>query len=195
MAATSVTPIVVAMSDTSPSLPLRRASSAFVAALLTTVVLALLASGCGGDGGDGAEGGGASATVPVGGEPPAEVDDVDRADAAVPDAVEGEVTRLDSAQGRALLDARPETLVIDVRDVDDYIDGHLVGAQNISWEDQGLWERRVSALDLERPTAVYCGTGNLSAPAAADLVERGFTRVYDLGGVTDWDEGDLPLDR
>lgn len=110
-------------------------------------------------------------------------------------ATPGQVVMLDSTQAAALIDAVPETLVIDVRSQPEYIGGHLVGAQNIEVEDPGLWERRTSALDRDRPTIVYCRSGNRSAHAAQLLVDAGFTEVYDLGGIGTWTEGDLPVDR
>jgi len=107
----------------------------------------------------------------------------------------GEVVQLTSAEAADLLDALPHTLVVDVRTHDEYVEGHLVGAQHIDVSDEGLWQRRTDALDLDRPTIVYCRSGNRSAAAAQRLVDQGFTEVYDLGGITDWTEGDLPVDR
>ena len=111
----------------------------------------------------------------------------------VPEAVEGQVTRIDSAEGRALIDAGG-ALVIDVRSVDEYRSGHLVGAQSIPVEDEELWLTRTEPLDRERPTVVYCRSGRRSELAAELLVEAGFTKVYDLGGVEDWDPDDLAVE-
>ncbi len=113
---------------------------------------------------------------------------------AVPEAVAGQVTTIDSAQGKALIEAGG-ALVVDVRTVDEYREGHLVGAQNIPVEDPDLWLARTEPLDRDRPTVVYCRSGRRSLAAAQQLVEAGFTKVYDLGGVQDWEAGDLELDR
>lgn len=111
----------------------------------------------------------------------------------IPAAVEGEVTSIDSAQGRALIDAGG-ALVIDVRSLDEYTSGHLVGAQSIPFEDEELWLTRIDPLDRERPTVVYAATVDDSAVAARRLVGEGFTKVYDLGGVGDWDPEDLRVE-
>jgi rhodanese-related sulfurtransferase len=111
----------------------------------------------------------------------------------IPAAVEGEVTSIDSAQGRALIDAGG-ALVIDVRSLDEYTSGHLVGAQSIPFEDEGLWLTRIDPLDRERATVVYAATVDDSAVAARRLVDEGFTKVYDLGGVGDWDPEDLRVE-
>lgn len=111
----------------------------------------------------------------------------------IPAAVQGEVTSLDSAQGRALIDAGG-ALVIDVRSLEEYTSGHLVGAQSIPFEDEELWLTRIDPLDRERATVVYAATVDDSAVAARRLVDEGFTKVYDLGGVGDWDPEDLRVD-
>ncbi len=112
---------------------------------------------------------------------------------AVPEAPAGQVTTIDAAQGRAIIDAGG-ALVIDVRTVEEYRGGHLVGAQSIPVEDEELWQARTAPLDRDRPTVVYCRSGRRSALAAQKLVEAGFTEVYDLGGVQDWDLDELQVE-
>jgi rhodanese-related sulfurtransferase len=111
----------------------------------------------------------------------------------IPAAPAGTVTKIDSAQGRAIVDAG-DALVIDVRSLEEYTDGHLVGAQHIPVEDEALWAERIQPLDRDRPTVVYCRSGRRSEVAAQLLVEAGFTQVYDLGGVQDWDPEDLSVE-
>ena len=114
----------------------------------------------------------------------------------IPAANRGEVTTIDAEQAAALIDSDRDVLVIDVRSVDEYRSGHMVGAQNIDAGDDGLWARRTSALNVDRPTIVYCQSGRRSAEAAQRLVDAGFTEVYDLGGIQDWfDGGELPVDE
>lgn len=114
--------------------------------------------------------------------------------ATVPESSGGAATTIDSAQGAALIGGDDDVLVIDVRTREEYMDGHLVGAQNIDVEDRELWASRTAALDRDRPTVVYCRSGRRSAIAADELVEMGFTEVYDLGGVEDWDPDELRVE-
>lgn len=112
---------------------------------------------------------------------------------AAPTAPPGDAMLVDEAQAAALRDSG--ALVVDVRTQQEYREGHVVGAQHIPVEDPELWEQRVAALDPERAVVVYCRTGRRSAEAATLLVERGFAEVYDAGGIVDFTEGALPLDR
>ncbi|MHB1139255.1 MAG: rhodanese-like domain-containing protein [Microthrixaceae bacterium] len=104
----------------------------------------------------------------------------------LPDAAAGEVTVLTSEQGRELM-GEAGILVVDVRSVDEYRSGHLVGAQSIDALDEDAWEFRTTVLDPDRPTVVYCSDSACSDAAAQRLVDAGFSAVYDLGGMDGWD--------
>ena len=112
---------------------------------------------------------------------------------AIPEAVPGQVTVVDSVEGRAIIDAGG-ALVIDVRSLEEYVDGHLVGAQSVPVDDEELWITRTASLDRDRPTVVYDDDGDRSGRAAQLLVDAGFSKVYDLGGVQGWDPEDLRVD-
>lgn len=113
---------------------------------------------------------------------------------AAPQAEPGEVLVIDSAEGKALIESDRSVLVLDVRTQEEYVEGHLVGAQHVPVEDERLWKSRVAALDPERPVVVYCRSGRRSEIAGQLLVDAGFTEVYDLGGVQDWDPDELRVD-
>jgi len=112
---------------------------------------------------------------------------------AAPGAEPGDVLLIDESEAAAL--RADGALIIDVRTQDEYREGHVVGAQHVPLEDPELWEQRVAALDPDRAIVVYCRTGRRSAEAAQLLVERGFVEIYDAGGIVDFTEGALPLNR
>ena len=112
----------------------------------------------------------------------------------IPPASAEQVTLIDSAQGRALIESPEKVLVIDVRPRGEYMSGHLVGAQSIDATDPADWEFRTAELDKDIPTVVYCSTAACSENAATMLLRAGFTKVYDLGGIADWDPEDLSVE-
>lgn len=114
--------------------------------------------------------------------------------AAIPQARPGQVVKLDSREGKALLKSDRHALLIDTRTVPEYIRGHLVGAQSVDMSDAEAWKFRVAEFDLNRPTVVYCRDDKCSREAAERLVSAGLTHVYDLGSPNDWDRRYLPLD-
>jgi len=93
------------------------------------------------------------------------------------------------------LRAREPVTVIDVRDPDEYRDGHIEGATNIS---RGFLEFRVGsvAADPETPIVLYCQTGLRSVLAGKALKELGYKNVINLqGGYQKWAQSGLPTVR
>jgi molybdopterin/thiamine biosynthesis adenylyltransferase/rhodanese-related sulfurtransferase len=85
-------------------------------------------------------------------------------------------------------------LFLDVRERDEWEEGHIPGAVHIP---RGLLESRVeSALpDRAQPVVVYCAAGNRSAFAAKTLEELGYENVSSLaGGFTDWKRNGFPFE-
>ena len=74
--------------------------------------------------------------------------------------------------------------IIDVREEDEYDDGHLINAYNIPLS------RLVSIINenisIDSKIIVYCRSGNRSKSAQDMLNEMGYTNVYDMGGIMNW---------
>ena len=85
--------------------------------------------------------------------------------------------------------------VIDVRDPDEFRDGHLEAATNIS---RGFLEFRIgtAVTDTTTPIVLYCQTGLRSMLAAKALHELGYANVINLqGGYQKWVQSGLPVVR
>lgn len=72
-----------------------------------------------------------------------------------------------------------DIIIIDVRTADEYKAAHVEGAVNIPNDEI---ENRVN-YDKNKPIAVYCQTGVRSSEAAKTLEKMGYTKIYDLGGI------------
>jgi sulfur-carrier protein adenylyltransferase/sulfurtransferase len=110
--------------------------------------------------------------------------------------VRARVEEIDVANARQLLGDGPpadrELVVLDVREADEYEQGHLPGAL---WIPRGLLEQRIEAAAPDRacPVLVYCAGGTRSVFAASTLGELGYQRVTSLaGGFTAWKAGGHP---
>jgi sulfur-carrier protein adenylyltransferase/sulfurtransferase len=91
------------------------------------------------------------------------------------------------------LDAGEPVVVVDVRDPDEYRDGHIEDAANIS---RGFLEFRIGTVAPESstPLVLYCQTGLRSMLAARQLKELGFENVVNLqGGFQKWAQSGLPV--
>src|SRR5881227_1639928 len=90
------------------------------------------------------------------------------------------------------LQSGDKVVVIDVRDPDEYRDGHLEAATNIS---RGFLEFRVGSAvsDPTTPVVLYCQTGLRSMLAAKALKDLGYATVINLqGGYQKWVQSGLP---
>jgi sulfur-carrier protein adenylyltransferase/sulfurtransferase len=91
------------------------------------------------------------------------------------------------------LDAGEPVVLVDVRDPDEYRDGHIEPAANIS---RGFLEFRIGtvASDPQTPLVLYCQTGLRSMLAARQLKELGYENVVNLqGGFQRWAQSGLPV--
>jgi hydroxyacylglutathione hydrolase len=84
-------------------------------------------------------------------------------------------------------------VVVDVREPWEYQQGHVPGAVLMPL---GQLSMRLGELDMEKPVAVICATGNRSQSASALLGQKGFKTVYNVvGGTSSWASSGLELER
>jgi len=103
-----------------------------------------------------------------------------------------EISEIDATEARDRIDAG-EPVVVDVREQDEWDEGHIAGAVHIP---RGHLESRIERLapDTSRPVIVYCSAGNRSAFAAKTLADLGYEDVVSLaGGFTDWKRNGFPV--
>ena len=81
-------------------------------------------------------------------------------------------------------------IILDVRTQDEYNEGHLDKALLIPVDEL---EKVVDVLPKEKPIIVYCRSGGRSRKAAEILVENGFSKIYDMGGILGWQEEGFPV--
>lgn len=76
-------------------------------------------------------------------------------------------------------------LLLDVRTPAEFASGHLEGATNISVQDL---EAQLATLPArkDQDIIVYCRSGARSARASTMLKNAGFSKVHDLGAMSNW---------
>jgi thioredoxin 1 len=89
----------------------------------------------------------------------------------------------------------PTSSLLDVRTPGEFTEGHLKHAKNLDWNGDGFM-KGISTLNKSKPVYVYCLSGGRSAAAAKAMREVGFKEVFELqGGVNNWKNADLPLEK
>lgn len=104
----------------------------------------------------------------------------------------GGYTVLTPQEGKELLASGSALTLIDVRTPTEYTAGHIEGAVNSDLEG-GAFSQYIADLDKDATYVVYCHSGRRAKLAAEAMVAAGFTHVYDLGGIIDWQAAGYPL--
>jgi rhodanese-related sulfurtransferase len=88
-----------------------------------------------------------------------------------------------------------KAVVLDIRSSQQFEQGHILGAINLSVTELNQSSGRLEKYK-QRPLIVTCDTGGKSPAAATALRKRGFTQVYILsGGLQAWRNASMPLTK
>ncbi len=102
------------------------------------------------------------------------------------------VPHLDPLAAQATLKDKSKAFFLDVREPDEYRDGHIAGATLIPL---GQLPGRVAKLPRDRRIICVCRSGNRSGAAARQLIAAGFNAVNMQGGMLRWTRAGLPIKR
>ncbi len=108
--------------------------------------------------------------------------------------VKAQITETDVDSVRKIQQSQDdEVQIIDVRERDEFVEGHIEGAEFIP---RGLLDIKIenTVPDRDRPIVLYCAAGTRSALAARTLEELGYSNVQSMaGGFTAWKRSGNPV--
>ena len=85
------------------------------------------------------------------------------------------------------LKADENTIIIDVRTPEETAQGVIEGATLFIDYKASNFGSEINKLDKTKNYIVYCRSGGRSAGASEEMIEAGFTKVYNLeGGISNW---------
>ena len=88
-------------------------------------------------------------------------------------------------EAKQIMDSEEGYIILDVRTQEEYDEGHIPGATQISHEE--ITEKAEDVLtDKDQLILVYCRSGRRSKIAAEALAELGYTNIKEFGGIIDW---------
>lgn len=96
------------------------------------------------------------------------------------------VTDVSCRRAHELIENNKEMLILDVRTVEEYKEGHIPGATLIPVQ---ILDVKLDEIDeyKEKPVLVYCAAGGRSPRAVQMLVENDFTNIYHMDrGFSGW---------
>lgn len=98
---------------------------------------------------------------------------------------EAEFSFMSGQDAYELIASGAEVTILDVRSEAEFLSGHIEGAVLLPVDE--IEERAGSVLvDKDAVILVICQSGNRSQVASQELVNLGFTNVYDIGGIMSW---------
>ena len=109
------------------------------------------------------------------------------------DAARRRIRKVSVADVQRMLDAGASFVLVDVREGEEWRNGHLPRARHLC---KGILERDVEAAipDPATPIVLYCGGGYRSVLAADNLQKMGYTNVASMdGGWRGWTTAGLPV--
>ena len=107
--------------------------------------------------------------------------------------VKSEIKETDTDSVRALQTSGADVQIIDVRERDEFVEGHIEGAEFIP---RGFLDLKIEGAvpQKDQPVILYCAGGTRSALAARTLVELGYSDVQSMaGGFTAWKRSGYPV--
>lgn len=99
--------------------------------------------------------------------------------------VEGYQTITPEAAYEALSAEAADIILLDVRTEKEYNEKHIPESILLPLDDLDKQAEAVLP-DKDAVIYVYCRSGSRSQKAAQQLLEAGYTQVYDLGGINSW---------
>ena len=89
--------------------------------------------------------------------------------------------------------ADTSAIILDVRQPEEFAEGHLAQAINLDWLNQTVFINGLAKLNKQKTYYVYCRSGRRSQAAAGKLKAEGFQVVDLKGGYLHWVELGLPV--
>ena len=96
---------------------------------------------------------------------------------------------IDFQKARDILDREADSVLLDVREEEEFITGHPIEAELLPLSTLSPATAAELIPSKDSPALAYCRSGVRSRQAAEKLVQMGYTRVYNLGSLVGWPYG------
>lgn len=106
----------------------------------------------------------------------------------------GEAKNTDSSDGSVnYMEAKEKiindgAILLDVRTKEEYDEKHIDGASLLPLDIIDIDNISQIVSEKDTPIIVYCRSGNRSKQAREKLIALGYSKVYDLGAMSNWKE-------
>ncbi len=103
-------------------------------------------------------------------------------------AKEAVYVNITAREAKEIMDTMEDYVILDVREKEEYDQGHIEGAILIPHEE--ITQKAEEMIpDKDKLILVYCRSGRRSKIASEALVKLGYTNIKEFGGIIDWEYG------
>ncbi|MBQ9742059.1 MAG: rhodanese-like domain-containing protein [Ruminococcus sp.] len=88
-------------------------------------------------------------------------------------------------EAKDIIDTESGYLILDVRTQEEFEQGHIPNAVNLDYQEIAQKAEEVLP-DKNQKILIYCRSGRRSKIAAQELLDMGYTSLYEFGGIIDW---------
>ena len=92
-------------------------------------------------------------------------------------------------KAKQIIDEHPDACILDVREEEEYLAGHIKGAILLPVDDIDALTASDVIPSKDSEVLIYCRSGARSRLASDKLAGLGYEHIYDLGGLTGWPYG------
>lgn len=95
-------------------------------------------------------------------------------------------TQISYEEAKKMIDERDDIIILDVRTQEEFEGGYIKGA--ILFPSQEVNEETAAQKlpDKDQTILIYCSSGGRSKKVAQQLVDMGYTNIYEFGGINSW---------
>ena len=104
-----------------------------------------------------------------------------------------EHNKISSAEAYEMMTTRENIIVVDVRNEEEYNEGHIDGAINLPLMKIEEKFKSLVTKNKDDVILVYCKSGVRAGIASETLVKMGYKNVYNFGGIDTWEYGLVTL--
>lgn len=97
--------------------------------------------------------------------------------------------KISFAEAKQILDQRPDAVLLDVREEEEYLTGHATDAVFFPVDEITAASAAALLPDLNVPVLLYCRSGRRSREASEKLASYGYRELYDIGSLIGWPYG------
>ena len=95
-------------------------------------------------------------------------------------------TQISYEEAKKIMDEQEDIIILDVRTEEEFKGGYIKGAVLFPSQEVNEETAAEKLPDKDQTILIYCSSGGRSKKVAQQLVDMGYTNIYEFGGINSW---------